>query len=299
MSLNKIVISIGLIKDGSSYLCLRREKEPFKNYIEFPGGKLKKGESTSSCLLRELAEELDIKIKKFKYIGTIKHPYTESLIVINVFKIFKYSGSIQPIEGHKIAYYNSQSNDNLLPTHNRILNLLKLPRFLKILTISEFESANELNLSLYSSVRLRGISYSYYKKNIETKFISQGYKGSIIIDYPYNLDWSGHYDGVHFTSNNICESKFCTNNPNYTYSASCHNLEDIEKSNYTLFDFILLSPVLQTHTKYPALNWQNFSKLSEISYVPTYALGGVSSNSNDFKKSIQNNGFGIAGIRKI
>ena len=48
-----------------------------------------------------------------------------------------------------------------------------------------------------------------------------------------------------------------------------------------------------------ALKWSRFSELSEYSYLPTYALGGLSSQTNDYQKCIEHNGFGIAGISKI
>ena len=47
------------------------------------------------CLIRELKEELDIDIKKFKLITSIKHNYINKLIIINVYKIHKYSGTIK------------------------------------------------------------------------------------------------------------------------------------------------------------------------------------------------------------
>ena len=39
MSYKRIEISIGLIKSKSSYICLKRSEQPYKNFIEFPGGK--------------------------------------------------------------------------------------------------------------------------------------------------------------------------------------------------------------------------------------------------------------------
>jgi thiamine monophosphate synthase len=48
-----------------------------------------------------------------------------------------------------------------------------------------------------------------------------------------------------------------------------------------------------------AVKWSRFSELSECSYLPTYALGGLSSQTNDYQKCIEHNGFGIAGISEI
>ena len=132
MHTRKIAISVALIRDGTYYICLRRKKEPYNNYIEFPGGKIVVGETESNCLIREIKEELDINVTKFKFIGVIKHLYDDLLIKINVFKIFKYDGHIHSHEAREIIMYNSISNFNILPTHHRILKLIKLPRLLMI-----------------------------------------------------------------------------------------------------------------------------------------------------------------------
>ena len=89
MSLKKIDISIGLIKLNSSFVCLKRTSQPFENFIEFPGGKKKNNETATQCLRREIKEELNIKIDKSKFIGTIKHIYDDVLIIINIFNIYK------------------------------------------------------------------------------------------------------------------------------------------------------------------------------------------------------------------
>ena len=69
MKTQEIEISIGLIKINSSYICLKRNLSPYKNFIEFPGGKRRPDECVTSCLIREIKEELNISVKKYKYIG--------------------------------------------------------------------------------------------------------------------------------------------------------------------------------------------------------------------------------------
>ena len=169
--------------------------------------------------------------------------------------------------------------------------MIKLPRLLKILTIDDFNNNEVLDISRYSSLRLRGISYDFYKKNIKNKFISQKFSGNIFIDYPYNIVWEDHYHGIHFTSNNLhCYDQY-KKDSRIIYSASCHTEEDINLCNKKLFDFILISPVLCSHNIYSAIKWSRFSELSEHSYLPTYALGGLSSQANDYQKCIEHNGF--------
>ena len=295
----KITISVAIIQNGSSYICLRRDDIYYKDYIEFPGGKLIDKETPSICLAREIKEELNINLKKYKFIGTLKHLYDDLLIIINVFKIFKYEGDIYSNEGRDVINYDTNCNHKVLPTHNRIIKLLELPRMLKIVTVDDFKKENRFDVTYLTCLRLRGINYDFYKKNIKRALISQRYSGSIIIDYPYNLSWKEHYDGVHFTSSNLHHFDQNKRESLIIYSASCHTLTDIELCNTKLFDFVLVSPVLRSHSEYPVLNWTGYSKLTKHSYMPTYALGGLSSVTKDYAKCIKNNGFGLAGISKI
>ena len=299
MSLKKVDISIGLIKLNSSFVCLKRTSQPFKNFIEFPGGKKKNNETAIQCLKREIKEELNIKIDKSKYIATIKHLYGNELIIINIFNIYRYTGQITSNENREIILFDAKCKLDTLPTHNRILSLLKLPKLLKIITPSNLDDTTFENISLYKYIRLRDIPYNFYNSSILSKLEKYHFKGSLIIDYPYNKDWADKYSGVHFKSCYLEKFLDQDRRRKYLYSASCHTLNDIEISNKKLFDFIMISPILRPHDNFKAIGWDKFNILSKESYIPTYALGGVSSNGSDFAKCINNEGFGLAGISSI
>ena len=81
-----------------------------------------------------------------------------------------------------------------------------------------------------------------------------------------------------------------------THSASCHTMDDIKSCNKMLYDVILISPVKQTYSRYKPINCSGFAALSKESYLPTYALGGISSKRQDYNLALKNYGFGIAGI---
>ena len=49
--------------------------------------------------------------------------------------------------------------------------------------------------------------------------------------------------------------------PQSVISASCHNIEEINKANFMSLDFVLVSPVLIDKFN-PKLGWKNFSKLA-------------------------------------
>lgn len=299
MSTNETEISIALIRDNSQYISLERNKRPYIKYAEFPGGKSYHNESPELCLEREIYEELGIKITKYKYLGTIKHLYDNLLVKINIFKIFKYIGNIISKEDKKIVYYNIEKNIDALPTQNRILKLLKLPRIIKILTNDDYKSNQCVNYSCYGAIRLRGINYDFYLRNIKKKLISQRYSGKLIIDYQFSKEWHDPYDGIHYPSDCIDELDNNKIDSSIIHSASCHTINDIKSCNKKLYDFILISPVKNKYTTYESINWDGFAALSREAYMPTYALGGISSKGHDYRLSINNQGFGISGISFI
>lgn len=52
---------------------------------EFPGGKQKPGESLEQCLVREIAEELNIRIDVTKHLFRVDHQYDHVHITLHVF----------------------------------------------------------------------------------------------------------------------------------------------------------------------------------------------------------------------
>ena len=299
MSFKKVEISIGLIKLKSSFVCLKRIEQPYKNYIEFPGGKRKSNETVVQCLRREIKEELNININKSKFVASIKHLYGDVLITMNIFNIHRYSGKIISNENREIVLFDKNCKSDTLPTHDRILSLLKLPKLLKIITLDNLDDTCFKNINLYKYIRLRDISYNTFISSILSKLEKFHFKGKLIIDYPYNKDWDDNHSGIHFKScylKNFINREKCKK---YLYSASGHTLNDIEISNKKLFDFIMISPILKSHNVFKPLGWDKFNTLSRESYLPTYALGGVSSKGPDLMSCIYNRGFGLAGIRSI
>jgi A/G-specific adenine glycosylase len=52
---------------------------------EFPGGKIKKGEKAEAACVREIKEEVNLKIKVLNHLARVKHAYTHFKINMDVF----------------------------------------------------------------------------------------------------------------------------------------------------------------------------------------------------------------------
>jgi len=77
---------IAIIKNADSYFI---QKRPSKGLLadlwEFPGGKIKPGESKKKALARELKEELGVKLKSSTHLFDVIHFYTQFRVTLSVF----------------------------------------------------------------------------------------------------------------------------------------------------------------------------------------------------------------------
>jgi len=83
--LTDIEAAIGIIKKDGKYLIQKRpERGLLAGLWEFPGGKIKDGETSSQALKRELKEELDVDIKRSDHIMNVRHFYTQYRVNLHV-----------------------------------------------------------------------------------------------------------------------------------------------------------------------------------------------------------------------
>jgi 8-oxo-dGTP diphosphatase len=74
-------VSCAIIRKGEKYLAAQRSREmSHPSKWEFPGGKIEEGESPESCLIREIEEELQIRIRPVKRFDPVDHRYHNRLI---------------------------------------------------------------------------------------------------------------------------------------------------------------------------------------------------------------------------
>ena len=66
----------------------------FKGKWEFPGGKLEAGETSQQALIREIQEELDVKIEVSELIDTIEYDYPTFHLSMDCFRCVVADGEI-------------------------------------------------------------------------------------------------------------------------------------------------------------------------------------------------------------
>lgn len=83
-----IEVVAAVIMHDDKILCVQRGKNKY-DYIsykfEFPGGKVEESESQEDAIIREIQEELNLKIEIQKHLITVNHSYPDFKIIMNTF----------------------------------------------------------------------------------------------------------------------------------------------------------------------------------------------------------------------
>ena len=95
MSENHLHVTCAIIEQDGCVLAAQRSRSmamPLK--WEFPGGKIKPGETPEHCLCREIAEELAVKVAVHHALAEKTHAYPEFTIILYPFVCSIISGAI-------------------------------------------------------------------------------------------------------------------------------------------------------------------------------------------------------------
>tara|TARA_Y100001970_G_scaffold287870_2_gene413603 strand:+ start:629 stop:1693 length:1065 start_codon:yes stop_codon:yes gene_type:complete len=105
----KFHVAVGVVQKGNQILITKRRASGFLGGLwEFPGGKIIKKESCAECIIREIDEEIGIKVKPVKFIAQIKHQYSHFSITLDAYYCKHISGKPSPIECDDIKWINKK-----------------------------------------------------------------------------------------------------------------------------------------------------------------------------------------------
>src|SRR3982074_1611646 len=102
-----LVVTCALVDADSRVLLAQRPAgKPMAGLWEFPGGKVKEGETPEAALIRELAEELGIDVAAscpapFTFAS---HAYADFHLLMPLYVCRKWQGSVTPREGQQITW---------------------------------------------------------------------------------------------------------------------------------------------------------------------------------------------------
>jgi 8-oxo-dGTP diphosphatase len=102
-----LVVAAALVDDDNRVLIAQRPPgKPMAGLWEFPGGKLRTGETPEAALQRELREELGIDISAacLAPFTFASHRYPEFHLLMPVYLCRRWHGTPQPQEGQRLAW---------------------------------------------------------------------------------------------------------------------------------------------------------------------------------------------------
>ncbi|MCR5088774.1 MAG: (deoxy)nucleoside triphosphate pyrophosphohydrolase [Oscillospiraceae bacterium] len=122
-----IHVAAAIIVDGARIFATQRGYGDWKDYWEFPGGKLEPGETPEAALHREILEELDTEIDVGKRIATIEYDYPDFHLSMDCFLAYVTKGGLVLKEHEAARWLKKNELDSVkwLPADQTIIGLLQ------------------------------------------------------------------------------------------------------------------------------------------------------------------------------
>ncbi len=324
------VVALVLRDDRGRVLVQQRAAEKHQGGLwEFPGGKAEPGESAQAALGREILEELGYDLNQSPQspvpLIRLTHHYPDKSVALDVYELTDPEAAkrVYAREGQPLKWISLDELSALeMPAADRpIVQAIRLPDYYwitpglasspssihkaspqameKWLAEARTRLQNGVPLVQFRSKTVPAASRALVLKalrgwcqenNVPLIYNGDLAQGKAMLEY-------GIVDGLHLDSRQLMA---CQNRPvdaSAWLSASAHNAQELRQAEKLGVDFVSLSPVHATpsHPEAQTLGWEGFSRLTEKTCLPVFALGGMTVK--DRKTVRRHGGQGVAGIR--
>lgn len=125
--MKNINVVAAVIKKGDLIFITQRGYGEFKDFWEFPGGKIELNESKEDAIKREIKEELDASINVDKYVGKVEYDYPTFHLNMDVFLASLTDDKLVLLEHESALWVHKDELDkyNFLPADIEVIELLK------------------------------------------------------------------------------------------------------------------------------------------------------------------------------
>lgn len=122
-----IEVVAAIIKQEDKIFATQRGYGEFKDFWEFPGGKMEEGETPQLALIREIKEELDIDISVGELIDTVEYDYPAFHLTMHCFICSILSGEVVLKEHEAAKWLTKNELDSVewLPADEALIERLK------------------------------------------------------------------------------------------------------------------------------------------------------------------------------
>lgn len=122
-----IEVVAAIIQSGGKYFTTQRGYGDWKDWWEFPGGKIEAGESHKDALRREIREELATEIEVGSLLTTVEYDYPKFHLTMHCYLCTVVSGNLLLLEHEDARWLSGDELDTVkwLPADETIIDLLK------------------------------------------------------------------------------------------------------------------------------------------------------------------------------
>ena len=104
-----VVVAAGVLEREGRILAARRKRgSHLEGCWEFPGGKLEPDESPEECLVRELAEEIGVKVRPRRILEVVFHRYPEKSVLLLFYACELVEGEPEALECDEVLWVARQ-----------------------------------------------------------------------------------------------------------------------------------------------------------------------------------------------
>ena len=127
MVLKRIEVVAAIIRDGDKVFATQRGYGDYKDWWEFPGGKVEVGETPEKALVREIQEELNTTINVDRFLTTVDWDYPKFHLTMHCYLCTIAEGELTLLEHEAAKWLTMDTIDevNWLPADVLVVEALK------------------------------------------------------------------------------------------------------------------------------------------------------------------------------
>lgn len=306
----RIEVSAGVLmrEDGCFLLGQRAEGTFYPGYWEFPGGKVEAGESPASALVRELQEELGIRVLGLRPWLVREHDYEHACVRLHFFEVHAWEGELADHVHAALAWQRPGQLEvgPMLPANGPILKALGLPRLMAITDVARMGAAAQLlavDRALARGCRLFQLREPDLPAATLADFGAElvrrvhAFGGMVVVNSANSGKMQRPVDGIHYKAEALMALQ--TRPDSEWVGASCHQAHELQRAAELGLDYVVVGPVQATasHPGQAAMGWARFAELVKGLPMPVFAIGGLSMHDMDAARSA--GAHGIAAIQGV